>query len=286
MIKYFFLPHPPIIYDDTVKEIKKVRDEYMKIGEEIDSINPDLVIVISPHLEYNSDSFSIIDNDDLLIGNLTDFKLSHPNFNAIIHKQICEAIYSTSIKNEINIFKKKIRKIDHGSVVPLGFIKCRKIVLITISSISLYEHYLFGLSIKEALQKFSHYKIVIIASGDTSHKLKHDGPYGYSINGEKFDNGLIDNIKKNNLRYYLTAKVNNDAAECGLRPLIILYGIMGCGDISSKIHFYDKPFGVGYLISSFEVLNTDSYVDIARNTVNEYILHNKIYDKTSYHYND
>ncbi len=42
-------------------------------------------------------------------------------------------------------------------------------------------------------------KIALIASGDLSHCLKEDGPYGFHPDGPKFDRDLIEALKKKDI---------------------------------------------------------------------------------------
>ena len=73
------------------------------------------------------------------------------------------------------------KKLDHGFMIPLYFVnkyyKDYKTVRVAISGLSFLEHYGFGKCIAKAAD-VSNKKVVVIASGDLSHKLKEKGPYG------------------------------------------------------------------------------------------------------------
>ena len=85
-----------------------------------------------------------------------------------------------------------------GTIVPIYFInkyyKDYKLVHITYSMLDDIELYKFGMAIQKTAKNLNK-NIVIIASGDLSHKLKEDGPYNYSPQGPKFDRELIENLK-------------------------------------------------------------------------------------------
>src|SRR3989344_8916084 len=93
-------------------------------------------------------------------------------------------------------------------------------------------------------------KIVAIASGDLSHCLEKDGPYGFNPQGPEFDNKLVDYLKKKDIETILKLdKTYPEAAECGLRSFCFLLGILEESRINyqPEILSYEGPFGVGYL---------------------------------------
>ena len=96
----------------------------------------------------------------------------------------------------------------------------------------------------------------LIASGDLSHCLKEDGPYGFNPDGPKFDKALIEALKKKDIETILKLDdLYPDAGECGLRSFCFLLGILE----ESKIDYqpetlsYEGPFGVGYLVADFKL---------------------------------
>ncbi|GAI16949.1 unnamed protein product, partial [marine sediment metagenome] len=90
-------------------------------------------------------------------------------------------------------------------------------------------------------------KYALIASGDLSHCLKKQGPYGFNPDGPKFDKALIEYLKKKDIKNFL--KLNEyfpEAGECGLRSFCFLLGILEASSINWKpeILSYEGPFGV------------------------------------------
>jgi len=99
-------------------------------------------------------------------------------------------------------------------------------------------------------------KIALIASGDLSHCLKEDGPYGFHPDGPKFDKALIDALKKKDIKTILKLdELYPEAAECGLRSFCFMLGILEASgiDYQSEILSYEGPFGVGYLVANFKL---------------------------------
>ncbi len=96
-------------------------------------------------------------------------------------------------------------------------------------------------------------KIAWIASGDMSHRLKEDGPYGFHPSGPKFDEEFIRLLKKKDIQGILALpeRLTEEAGECGLRSFCMLFGALEGTKIDwkPKILSYEGPFGVGYLVA-------------------------------------
>ena len=116
---------------------------------------------------------------------------------------------------------------------------------------------------KKLYQEFKKNKTyALIASGDLSHCLKEDGPYGFHPQGPKFDKDLIEFLKKKDIENFLKLdEMYPEAGECGLRSFSFLLGILeearstssGQADWQTEILSYEAPFGVGYLVVKFNL---------------------------------
>ena len=99
-------------------------------------------------------------------------------------------------------------------------------------------------------------KYALIASGDLSHCLKKEGPYGFHSDGPKFDKALIEYLKKKDIKNFLKLdEMFPEAGECGLRSFCFLLGILEASGINyqPEILSYEGPFGVGYLVANFKL---------------------------------
>ncbi len=134
-----------------------------------------------------------------------------------------------------NNFNKKIEKILIGGEEPKR-------------QFAKGEEY-YNLEIKESKEK-----VALIASGDTSHCLKKEGPYGFHHDGPSFDKTLINSLQKKDIDTIM--KLDNlfpDASECGLRPISFLLGVLERTNYQPEILSYQYPFGVGYLTVKFKI---------------------------------
>jgi len=100
-------------------------------------------------------------------------------------------------------------------------------------------------------------KYAFIASGDLSHCLKKDGPYGFQAEGPEFDKELMELLEKKDIGNILKLDEKYpQAGECGLRSICFMTGILEAANINweAEILSYEGPFGVGYLVVNFDLI--------------------------------
>ena len=100
----------------------------------------------------------------------------------------------------------------------------------------------------EKLEKDKRY--AFIASGDLSHRLAEDGPYGFDPDGPKFDKMLQEALLKKDIDNFLRLDEKfPEAGECGLRSFSFLLGSLVASGAPwhAEILSYEGPFGVGYM---------------------------------------
>ncbi len=152
---------------------------------------------------------------------------------------------------------------DWGFNVPLHFLakdlKNKKIKPYLTDFESPAVHFERGKKIGAGLPKNE--KVAWIASGDMSHKLKEDGPYGLHPSGPEFDRKFIELLKAKDVAgiLHLDERLVEEAGECGLRSFCMLLGALEAHSASSgqawnpEILSYEGPFGVGYLVADFKL---------------------------------
>jgi len=254
-------PHPPIIIPtigskEDLEVVKKTISGYKELEKKILKINPEIILIISPHGPVFSDVFSI-NLSEKYIGDFQQFgdfstKLEFKGNLGFVNKirERLETKIPTIIINE--------EKLDHGTLVPLYYLtqklKNFSIIPIGYSFLSYQKHLEFGRIIKEEILK-SNKKIAVIASGDLSHRLTFDAPAGYSPKGKIFDEQLIKFLKKKAINSILKMDQNliEEAGECGFRSIIILLGILQDLNYQPELLSYEGPFGVGYLVMNFKI---------------------------------
>ena len=270
---FYAMPHPPIIIPEVGKgEERKIEDTSSacyKIAEEIASIQPDTIIIITSHGPLFRDAISL-SYENVISGDLRNFAALQVKFNLNIDIALTEQIINYAQKENIqtveitedSAYQYGLKyELDHGSMVPLYFINKRfsdyKIVHITYGLLPKIQLYKFGMCIKKAVEDMD-INAVFIASGDLSHRLSKDGPYEYSPYGKKFDEELISLLKSGDVVgvFNMDETTVKNAGECGLRSYYIMLGAMDGSDIRGDLLAYEATFGVGYMTMKFSVNQT------------------------------
>ncbi len=263
----FIVPHPPLIIPEIGRgqeiKIRKTIDAYEKIGKRISEIKPDTIVLTTPHSILYSDYIHISDGEGSK-GNFREFGEVEVGMQADYDAQFVHKLSALAEANNIpaGILGEKKKALDHGTMVPLYFVNKYysdyKLVRISISGLTFIEHYRFGKCIKQAAEE-SDKNIVFIASGDLSHMLKDEGPYGYREEGYVFDREVTDAMRSGDFLQFLKfdEEFCNAAAECGLRSFIIMAGALDGKKVNPKLLSYEGPFGVGYAVAAFDVTGDD-----------------------------
>lgn len=318
IIRSYIFPHPPLIIPevgrgeekgaaDTINAVKKA-------AEDIKNDAPSTIVVTTPHGPVFQD-YIHISMQERLAGDMSRFGANDVRFefenNLLLAKAIssnAEAIHipAGGLSEEISARYKISKSLDHGALVPLYFIKniydSFKLVHISISGLSFEDQYRFGKCIAKAVAQ-SDERVVFLASGDLSHRLTNEGPYGYSEYGKLFDDMLIESLRNLDVERLITTDESfcENAGECGLRSFIMMFGALDGYDLEPEVYSYEGPFGVGYSVAKFTVggknperhildklefknklkmqgirENEDPYVKLARTTLETYIKEDRI----------
>jgi len=146
-------------------------------------------------------------------------------------------------------------QLDHGVIVPMYFLDKAysdyEILMVAPGDLSLRELYKAGIFAGRAIES-SGLDTVVVASGDLSHYLKEDGPYGYRREGELLDEEIVRVFKEENLTELLNInrKLVEKGGECGLRGFAFAAGMTDGLDTNTSVYSYEGPFGVGYMTAS------------------------------------
>lgn len=267
LLASFIVPHPPLIIPNigngSEKQIAKTISAYKKIAKQVASLNPETIIISSPHAPMYSDCF-YISNSQTLTGNLANFGAKEISFTEEVDTKLVDEITELAKKHHFPVYKEiPSVPLDHGTMIPLYFIreelpKCL-IVVIGLSTLPLITNYQMGTIIKEAVNNLNR-NVVYIASGDLSHKLQEYGPYGFATEGPIYDKKIMDICRTSNFYELLTFKSSflEKAAECGHRSFTIMAGCFDGQEIESNVLSHEDITGVGYGVCSFYPKETNS----------------------------
>jgi len=274
----YLMPHPPVIIPEVgkgaEKQIQKTIDAISVCCETIMLKAPKTIVIITPHGHMLNDSLTVF-SKKRLEGNLSrfgapmvsaSFDIDTVLSNKIVYYANLRKVPCIGLDDEL-AFKYGISTaLDWGALVPLYFVlkKYRnfKVVHVTVSMLSNEALYEFGIAVQEAIEsKDSSFGSVIICSGDLSHVLSVNGPYGYHPNGPMLDRAIIELIEAGNVKGLLELDKDlvEEGKECGLRSLITGIGTLKGYSFTSRVLSYEGPFGVGYAVACFEPEIKSSY---------------------------
>jgi len=260
----FVLPHPPLAIPEIGKGkesvIAKTVASLEEAGKRIAALKPETIIFISPHAESYSDYFQIGDGE-VVMGSFAEYKAPNVNFRLFYDRPLIEAIAALS---KIAFFPAGTEGgeelyLDHGTMVPLYFINKHyrdfKAVRLGLSGLSLSEHYRFGQIIQEAVNKLNE-RVVVVASGDLSHVIKKEGPYGYHPSGPSYDKQVMKILSEANFGELLSFNraTLSEAEECGHRAFCLMAGILDRLSVRPLRLSYEDGTGIGYGALSYSVL--------------------------------
>ncbi len=262
------VPHPPIIVPAVgrgqERAARSTIDACRAAARQAADWDPEVLIVTSPHCVMYADYFHISPGAGAS-GSLSAFGAAQVNVQAAYDGELRQEIIREAEAAHIRVgtLGEKDPTLDHGAVLPLYFLReagvnC-PLLRIGLSGFSPLEHYRFGQCIARAVEKLGR-RAVFVASGDLSHKLKDDGPYGYAPEGPVFDRQVTQAMADGDFLQFLTmdAGLCDRAAECGLRSFQIMAGALDGIAVEPRLLSYEGPFGVGYGVAVFSSAGPDA----------------------------
>ncbi|BEU86931.1 AmmeMemoRadiSam system protein A [Selenomonas sp. TAMA-11512] len=262
IIASYIVPHPPLIIPEVGKgaesSVQLTVNAYDKAMKEVADLKPDVIILTSPHAPAYADYFQISGGE---WGKATFDKFGAPEVEVGADYDVHFIKTLTRICREADfpagVLGGEGQTLDHGTMVPLYYLqrytKDIPIVRIGLSALSPLEHYRLGMYIKDAVDHLNR-NAVFIASGDLSHKLTPDGPYGFDPDGPRFDKVIMELLEEAKFDKLLEFDpgLAKRAAECGLKSFQILAGALDRTAVKAKKCSYQGVTGVGYGIVSFK----------------------------------
>ncbi len=300
------VPHPPVIIPEIghgeEQKIRETSDSYRKAAAKIAGWKPETVVVISPHSVMYADYFHISPGTGAQ-GDFGQFRASQVKFQVDYDTEFVKVLAREAEARDIpaGTLGEREKRLDHGTMVPLYFLdrymQDYRLVRVGLSGLPFTVHYELGECIRKTAELLDR-DVVIIGSGDLSHKLKEDGPYGFQKEGPEYDERIMDVMGRGAFGelFDFSEDFCDKAAECGHRSFTIMAGALDGLKVKTERLSHQGTFGVGYGICIYEVTGSDpqryfleqyrraqreaaerrkasedSYVQLARKTVETYV---------------
>lgn len=302
----FMVPHPPLIIPAVGKgeerAIQNTIDAYRKTAQEIAALRPETIVLLSPHQTMYADYFHISPGRSAQ-GDFGQFRAAQIRMEVSYDTEFVKNLGGLAGAQGLHAgtLGERDKKLDHGTMVPLYFVNQfyteYRLVRIGLSGFPLVAHYRLGQCIRQVAEMLDR-RAVIIASGDLSHRLKEDGPYGYQKEGPEYDARIMDVMGRGAFGelFQFQEDFCEKAAECGHRSFTVMAGAFDRTAVDTERLSYEGPFGVGYgictyhaqradesrnFLEQFEIREKerllaqqqkeDAYVKLARRTIETYI---------------
>ena len=281
------IPHGDFAYDPSLVDNKngslKVHIGAVEAGKYIDSLEPDIIILTTPHNIAMTNNFAVFKNsigtgfaelgDDLhnesfhhkykIYRNASmDADLSN-NFVRKMHNS-----YQLNVSGLMSFADGQPQELGWGEIIPMSFlsnatIKKAKFIFINLPE-RRYNH--SKEMIPELLNLGKHVfdffdplteKVAFIGSSDLAHTHLKSGPYGYSKYAEPFDqfSGMwANNPKENEDKLLINAgNIEIYAMSCGFPSLVILNGLLrnDWNRWEPKLFANEHPTYYGMLVSIY-----------------------------------
>jgi MEMO1 family protein len=254
-------PHPPIMVREVggrdAREVQASIDAMESLADEIESIGPETLIIMSPHTPIYADAFTV-KTAPVLSGSLRMFAAPQVSYTTEPDLELADAVAEAAGIRGVRVEKLGTGPgldggdLDHGIMVPIYFLGRKRypMVCLSMSLLDYRDHYQLGIAMREAVEDLKR-KVVFVASGDMSHRLKPGAPAGYSPSGEEFDRQIADIMRSAQYAklFRLDPVMVDQAGECGLRSIFTLAGAMDGHAVDSSVLSYEGPFGVGYMVA-------------------------------------
>ena len=309
----YMVPHPPMILPQIGRgqeeQITETIQAYDTVADEIAELKPETIIITSPHSIMYADYFHISPGRKAK-GSFAMFGAGKVKFEETYDEDLADHICSLAMEEGFpaGTLGERDSRLDHGTMVPLWFIRKKydgfKLIRIGLSGLPLTDHYHLGQLISRAVDLTGR-RVVLVASGDLSHKLQEYGPYGFAPEGPIYDDRIMEACAMGDFGKLLEFDENfcEKAAECGHRSFVIMAGALDGRSVEARKLSHQDVTGVGYGICTFHpgekdenrqfldaYLNekeerlsrqreeSDAYVQLARASLESYITKGKVLD--------
>ena len=267
MLGAVLTPHPPVLLPEVgggrEREIAATGRAMAQAAAEVARWKPEVLIVASPHTILYGDYFHIAPGPGAT-GSMAAFGAPQVRMEVAYDAPLLEEIIRRAENAGLQAGTRGQRdpSLDHGVLIPLYFLRKAGVhcplMRMGLSGFSALDHYRLGQCVAEAVDALGR-RAVFVASGDLSHKLKADGPYGFAPEGPVFDEAVTKAMASGNFLEFLTMDPSlcDRAAECGLRSFQLMAGALDGLAVQPRLLSHEGTFGVGYAVALFPVTGRD-----------------------------
>ncbi len=269
------VPHPPIMIPQVggaeADKVSNTRQAMLDLASWMKTLRADVLLLISPHGPAERGRIPLV-KAEKAAGDLSDFGAPQVSVSMPIDVGFVKKLNELALDAQlpVSLRKSPVRwPLDHGAVVPMYQLREHGVKLpLVFAGLPLTDRESlleFGQLIDQAAQQQKK-GVLVVASGDLSHRLSRSAPSGYHPKGPEFDQRLVEGLRGGNLAELseMPEKLVQQAGQCGYNPMLVAVGAVNQYKTQSKVYSYEGPFGVGYAVAHVEVAD-DNPQDFAKN---------------------
>ncbi len=214
---------------------------------------PEIVVVLSPHTPRVRGAFSLVAGPRVQ-GDLGDFGADDVRCDLPRAEGAVAAIGEACRAAGVAVEELRLRRLDHGAMVPLAFLveagwQGETVVIGVPAEPSADDTAAFGRALGRALAATGK-RWALVASGDCSHRLLPEAPAGFHPRAARFDAALVELVRAGDDAglFSVDDALRDLAAEDVLDTAQVAAACAGSA-AGRELLSYEGPFGVGYLVA-------------------------------------
>jgi len=252
------LPHAPILIGAMGRELARGAAPLVtaieQLARTIAHVNPETIVLVTPHAPLAFDAFSIH------VGDVLRGSLAHQGFPTLVLRfendpALVDEIIGQALDHRMKVFEiPDGTPLDHGALVPLHFLHAAgwrgRVVVLGSSYLPEADHIRYGQYLSRAAHALGR-RAVLIASANLSHRLSEAAPYGYHPRAADFDREIVSALEHGDFvrLSHIMPELRDLAVECGHRPILIAVGAVEETPSRHRVLAYAHPFGVGHVVA-------------------------------------
>lgn len=213
----------------------RLRAAMEELGRRFDAAAPDVAVVVTPHNVHVEGHFAVVTS-----GRVGEWETDREAASALL----ASGLPILGVSYGGNDPAGAEMPLDWGTEVPLGFMRARKVVVVSPArDLPLDAHLRLG----EAIAALKG-RVALVASADNGHAHDAGGPYGFDPAAARYDEALLEILGSPRLDFRPLALHAGPAKADSLWQLLVLQGALGEG-ASAELLAYAAPTYYGMAVA-------------------------------------
>lgn len=267
------MPHAPVLIPEVgcgrERQAARTVDALHTMATELVRRRPGAIVVISPHSPRRPGKFGLW-KSAVLAGDMARFGHPETTLELANDLELVRHLEAALAARSLPNWGIPEGPLDHGAFVPLSFLVRAgwhgPTVVMGLNLPGEGGWRSAGSAIAEAVALRGG-EVVVLASGDMSHRLLPGAPAGYDPRAVEFDREFVRLIEAGDFAGLarIDPALQEDAAEDVVDSSLIAAHAIGLRNAAHQVLSYEGPFGVGYCVARLfrEATDEESYTRAA-----------------------